>query len=159
MSNTLRGLEYTGLRELNAALKKAGTDDAAIKEVMTEAGELIRGEAWRLVPVRTGNLAASLKVSKSKNQLEVKVGNNKTGSTGARYGYTFHAVALGKSRGGFTFDVPSHTRGGYPVRAYTAKRYIPNKPFLFMAFERKKQAVYETYVKGIGRLLQAAGLQ
>lgn len=154
-SNTLRGLEYEGLRELNAALKKAGTDDAAIKEVMSEAGELIRGEAWRIMPVKTGNLARTLKVSKNKNQLEVKVGNNTT----ARYGYTFHAVALGKSRGGFTFDVPAHTRRGYSVRAYTAKRYIPNRPFLFVAFVRQKQAVYETYVKGVGRLLQAAGLQ
>lgn len=146
------GLEFTGLRELNASLKKMGVTDDAIKTAMNTAGAVVQREAWRIMPVSSGAMARTLKVNKNKNKLVVQVGNNTT----VQYAYTFHAGALGKSKGGFTFDVPAHSRRGHPVRAYTAKRYIPNFPFLFIAFERKSRELYESYVSAITDLIRSA---
>lgn len=150
-----RGVEYTGLRELNKYLRAIGAPDDAIKDAMHNAGAIVVKEAWRIMPVDTGKMARTLKANRAKNELKVKVGNNTT----VPYAYTFHAVALGKSKGGFTFRVPTHnrrgTRGrkGGPVRAHKAARHIPNRPFLFQAFERKRQEVYEAYITAIGDLI------
>lgn len=152
MTTAPSGLEYTGLRELNTYLKRIGVPDDAIKTAMNDAGNVVVREAWRIMPTVTGAMAKTLKANKSKSLLRVQVGNNTT----VRYAYTMHAVALGKSKGGFTFRVPPHTRKGKPVRGYTAQRYIPNRPFLFVAFERKKQALYESYVSAIGALIRGA---
>lgn len=151
-STSLYGLEFTGLRELNASLKKMGVTDDAVKTAMNEAGAITQREAWRLMPVSSGAMARTLKVNKNKNVLKVTVGNNTT----VRYAYTFHATGLGLSRGGFTFRVPAHSRRGRPVRGYVAQRRIPNRPFLYLAWERTKQQVYEAYVEAIGNLIRSA---
>lgn len=151
--SSVKGLEFTGLRELNAALKKLSIPDPAIKTAMNEAGQITQREAWRIMPTRTGNMARSLKVNKAKNELKISVGNNTT----VQYARNFHAVALGVSKGGFTFHVPVSSRGGKSVRAYSAQRRIPNRPFLFTAWERTKRDVYECYVLAIGKLITAAG--
>lgn len=142
------GLEFTGLRELNTALARLGVPDDAVKDAMQNAGELVQREAWRLMPVRTGAMARTLKVNRAKNKLIVSVGNNTT----VPYAYTFHAVALGKSRGGFTFRVGPYSRRGRPVTGYKAARRITNRPFLYTAFERKKADMYRSYVTAIDRL-------
>lgn len=144
------GLEFTGLREVNAYLKKIGQPDDAIKKAMNDAGQVVAQEAWRIMPVHTGNLARTLKVNKAKNLLKVSVGNRTT----AQYGYTFHAQALGKSKGGFTYAVPAHSRSGRSVRAYTRQATIPNRPFLYLAFERKKLEMWEKYVTAIADLIR-----
>ena len=147
------GVEFTGLRELNAALKRLGVDDAEIKTAMNEAGMIVVREAWRLMPVASGKMARTLKANKSKTLLKVSVGNNTT----VPYAYTFHAVALGQSKGGFTYVVNRHTRKGTYVKSYARKAYIPNKPFLFLAFERKQADLLNAYASAIDGLLQKAG--
>lgn len=153
-SSAPAGIEFTGLRELNTYLRKIGVPDDAVKDAMHTAGELVVREAWRIMPVDSGAMAKSLKANRAKNELKIKVGNQTT----VKYAYTFHAVALGKSKGGFTFKVPSHTRRGTGgVRAHKAKRRIPNRPFLYTAFERKRQELYESYVTAMARLIQSGG--
>jgi hypothetical protein len=154
VSASVYGLDYTGLREAGKALAQAGVTDAAIKDAMQNAGAVVAQEALRISPNRTGRMDRTLKVNRSKSNLTITVGNNTT----VPYAYTLHAVALGKSRGGFTFRVRAHTRQGHQVKAYKAQRYIRNDPFMFIAWERKKQAVYEAFVTAFGHLFdQAAG--
>lgn len=149
---TLRQLEFTGLRELNTYLKKIGVPDAAVKQAHADAGALVQREAWRLMPVDSGNMARTLKVSKSKSYVQIQVGNNTT----VRYARNFHAVKLGISKGGFHFVVRAHTRAGRPVRGYTANRRIPNNPFLITAYERKKEDLIRAYVDAVGNLIKQA---
>lgn len=144
------GLEFTGLRELNAALARLGAPDDAIKDAMHEAGQIVVREAWRIGPTRTGRLLGTLKANRAKNTLTVQVGNNTT----VPYAYTFHAVALGKSKGGFTYQVRAHTRRGRPVGGYRTARAITNRPFLFTAFDRKAADLYRAYVTAVGKLCE-----
>jgi hypothetical protein len=151
------GFEFTGLRETNLALKRLGVPDPAIKEAMRDAGMLVAREAWRIAPQDTGKMASTIKVTGGKNKLVVKVGNNTT----VPYAYTFHATALNRSRGGFTVHVPTYQRGrsrkssGTTVAPYKTARRIPNRPFLFVAFERKKRELFEAYVTRIGDLFRS----
>lgn len=144
-----RGLEFTGLRELNASLKKLGVTDDAIKTAMNEAGQIVQREAWRIMPVDSGASARTLKVNKNKNKLVVQVGTNKVAGP-----YVMHATAIGKARSFMTFDVRAHTRRGVSVRSYSVVRAVRNFPYLFIAFERQKQAMYESYVTAIGKLMR-----
>jgi hypothetical protein len=144
------GIEFTGLRELNAAIEKMGAPDGAINQAMTEAGTITTKEANNLMPKKSGKMAGTLKVTKSKNKLVIQVGNNTT----VPYAMNFHAQALNTSRGGYTFHVPAHARGGYPVRAYSAARLIPNNPFMITAFIRTQEAVYTAYVNNITALMR-----
>lgn len=146
-----QGLEFTGLRELNTHLKKVGVPDDAIKTAMNEAGQLVQREAWRIMPVKSGAMARTLKVNKAKNELKVSVG-----SKSVPYAYTFHARAMGKSKGGFTYIVDRHSRRGSYVKSYARQAFIPDRAFLYQAFERKKQALYEAYVTAIADLLKGA---
>lgn len=146
---TPTGIEFTGLRELNTYLKRIGVADDAVKTAMNEAGNLVVREAWRIMPVASGKMAKTLKANKAKNLLKVGVG-----SKTVPYAYTFHAIALGRSRGGFTYVVNRHTRRGRYVKSYARQAYIPNRPFLFIAFERTKRAVFEAYVTAIGDLIR-----
>ena len=148
----LKGLEFTGLRELNASLKKMGVTDDAIKTAMNEAGAIVQAEARSLAPVKSGKMARTVKVNKNKNTLKITVGNNTT----VKYAYTFHALEIGKSKGGFTFRIPAHTRRGHRVNSYVAQRRIRDFPFLWLAFEQKSREVYTAYVEAIGNLIRSA---
>jgi hypothetical protein len=147
-----RGVEYTGLRETAAALKKLGVPDDAVKTAMNEAGMIVAREAWRIGPSDTGKMLSTLKVNKSKSLLKINVGGKS-----APYAYSWHALELGVSKGGFNYKVPAHQRKGHPVRAYRANRALPAKgqrPFLFTAWERKKQEVLAAYVTAMGDLFR-----
>lgn len=159
MAATVSGLEWTGLRESARALSRLGDGlDDAFKDAMTEAGGVVAREAWRIMPVDSGALARTLKVNRSKSELRISVGNNTT----VPYGYTLHARALGASRGGFTFRVGPHTRRGRrggrgQVSGYSAARRIPDRPFMFQAWERKQADLYRVFVDRLGTLFQEAG--
>lgn len=133
-------------------LKRAGVPDDAVKDAMYSAGLPVQREALRLAPVRSGKLASTIKVNRSKSNLTFTAGNNTT----VKYAYTFHAQALGKSKGGFTFRVPFHDRQGARVRSYSRQARIPNRPFLLQAWERNRQKVLEAYVTAVASLLRGA---
>ena len=149
----LAGVEVTGLRETARALKKADVADAEVKDAMNQVGGILVREALRLVPVRTGRLAKTIKTTGGRNALTFQAGNNTT----VKYAYTMHAIAEGRSKGGFTYRVPAHRRKGYTVKGYSRKAYIPNRPFMFQAWDRKRQDVLEAYVSAIAGLFRGAG--
>lgn len=150
-----RGIEFSGLRETNLALKRLGAPDAAIKEAMSDAGMIVLREAWRIGPSDSGKLLSTLKVTGGKNKLQVQVGNNTT----AQYGWTFHANATryNYAKGWMTFWVPAHSRKGKPVAGYKTVRRIRAFPFLYTAFERKSADLYRAYVSAIDGLFREFG--
>ena len=156
----LAGVEVQGLREYARALKKADVADAEVKDAMNQVGGILVREALRLVPVRTGRLAKTIKTTGGRNALTFQAGNNTT----VRYAYTFHAIAAGDSKGGFTYRVTGYQRnnrgrskGKTYVRGHTRKGYIPNRPFMFQAWERRQDDVLEAYVKAVTGLFRAVG--
>lgn len=156
-----KGIEFTGLRETNLALRRLGVTDPAIKQAMTDAGMIVMREAWKIGPSDSGKLLSTLKVTGGKNKLQVQVGNNTT----AQYGWTFHANATryNYAKGRMTFHVPTHTRKGSrrgartQVAAYSTVRRIRSFPFLFIAFERKSADLYRAYVTALDKLFREFG--
>ena len=72
------GLKVKGYRTLIKGMREIGIPDSAIKEAGTQAGNLVLAEARPLVPVRTGRLLSTLKVSKRLYNVQVQAGNNKS---------------------------------------------------------------------------------
>lgn len=70
------GIKVKGYRSAIKALQAIGVPDAEIKAAGSEAGELVAREARTLVPVRTGALRNTIKVSKALKSVSVKAGNN-----------------------------------------------------------------------------------
>ena len=126
------GLETSGVEEVAAALTRIGASQEEVsRDGLTKFGTIVAAEAARLAPKRSGAMASSIKPTYygGAGGLSVKATHPAA--------YTMHAVAMGKSRGGMTFRVPSHSRSGSVVRAYVRQSYIPNRPFLYQALAVK----------------------
>lgn len=70
------GIKVKGLKASIKALQAIGVPDAEIKAAGNEAGQLVANEARSLVPVRSGNLRNTIRVSKALNKVSVSAGNN-----------------------------------------------------------------------------------
>jgi len=75
MSNA-SGIKVKGYKAAIKSLQAIGVPDAEIKAAGTAAGEIVAAEARTLVPVRTGKLRDSIKVSKALNSVSIRAGNN-----------------------------------------------------------------------------------
>lgn len=84
----------SGLRETVRSLEKVGIDAADMKAVFESIGDMVRAEAARLAPRRTGRLADSIKPSKTKNKAAVRAGGARVPYAGAiNYGWKAHGIA------------------------------------------------------------------
>lgn len=72
------GVKVKGYKQAIRALQAIGVPAAEIKAAGSEAGELVANEARGLVPVKTGALRNSIRVSKSLNRVTVSAGNNRS---------------------------------------------------------------------------------
>jgi hypothetical protein len=72
------GVKVKGYKQAIKALQAIGVPVAEIKAAGSEAGELVANEARGLVPVKTGALRNSIRVSKSLNRVTVSAGNNRS---------------------------------------------------------------------------------
>lgn len=75
MSNA-SGIKVKGFRAGIQALQAIGVPDAEIKAAGSQAGEVVAREARTLVPVRTGALRNTIKVTKALRSVSVRAGNN-----------------------------------------------------------------------------------
>jgi len=74
MSNA-SGIKVKGYKAGIKALQAIGVPDSEIKAAGTAAGELVAAEARTLVPVRTGALRETIRVSKALNKVSISAGN------------------------------------------------------------------------------------
>lgn len=122
MSNT-SGIKVKGLRSSIKALQAIGVDAKDIKSAGNEAGEIVAREARNLVPVRTGKLRNTIRVSKALSKVSISAGNN------------------GK--------VPYAN----PIHWGWFKRNIKPQPFFVKALGITRDEVYQNYYRSIDRLI------
>lgn len=118
------GIKVKGLKAANRALQDIGVPASEIKQAGTEAGEIVANEARTLVPVRTGALRDSVRVSKALNKVSVMAGNS----------------------GKIPYANPIHW-GWY-------KRHIKPNPFFVKALGITRSEVYKRYYENIENLIK-----
>lgn len=122
MSNA-SGIKVKGLKSGVKALQSIGVPAAEIKAAGTNAGEIVAAEARGLVPVRTGRLRDSIKVSKALNRVSVSAGSN------ARVPYA------------------------NPIHWGWWKKHIKPQPFFIKALGLTRDEVYRNYYAAVDKLI------
>jgi hypothetical protein len=117
------GIKVKGLNASIRALQAIGVPDSAIKEAGTRSGELVANEARAIVPVRTGSLRNSIRVSKALRKVTISAGNNKR--------------------------VPYAN----PIHWGWFKRNIKPQPFFVKALGYTRDEVYQNYYKELDKLI------
>jgi hypothetical protein len=119
------GLKVKGLNKAIKALQAIGVPEAEIKAAGTRSGELVANEARGLVPVRTGALRNSIRVSRALRKVSVSAGNNKR--------------------------VPYAN----PIHWGWFKRNIKPQPFFVKALGLTRDQVYQNYYREIDKLIES----
>ena len=130
MTNTYQpnGIKTKGLNQAIRALKELGTPDNEIKAAGNDAGQLVANEARLLVPVRTGRLRDSIRVSNQLRKVVISAGNNRTSKSGVPY--------------------------ANPIHWGWFKRNIKPQPFFIKALGYTRQEVYDRYFQNLSRLVE-----
>lgn len=122
MSNA-SGIKVKGYKSAIKSLQAIGVPDTEIKAAGSQAGEVVAREARTLVPVRTGALRNSIRVSKALTKVSVSAGNN------------------GK--------VPYAN----PIHWGWFKRNIKPQPFFIQALGTTRDEVYRNYYRTVDTLI------
>lgn len=122
MSNA-SGIKIKGLKSGVKALQGIGVPAAEIKAAGTNAGEIVAAEARGLVPVRTGRLRDTIRVSKSLNKVSISAGNG----------------------GKVPYANPIHW-GWY-------KKHLRPQPFFIKALGLTRDEVYRNYYAAVDKLI------
>jgi hypothetical protein len=122
MSNA-SGIKVKGYKASIKALQAIGVPDAEIKAAGSAAGDLVANEARILVPVRTGALRNTIKVTKALRNVSIRAGNN------GRVPYA------------------------NPIHWGWFKRNIKPQPFFIQALGATRDEVYQNYYRTLDRLI------
>lgn len=117
------GIKVKGYKSAIKALQEIGVPANEIKLAGAEAGEIVANEARALVPVRSGALRNTIRVSKALNRVSVSAGNN------------------GK--------VPYAN----PIHWGWFKRNILPQPFFTKALGITRDQVYQNYYRTLDKLI------
>ncbi len=117
------GIKVKGYKSAIKALQEIGVPAAEIKQAGAEAGELVANEARTLVPVRSGALRNTIRVSKALNKVSVSAGNN------GRVPYA------------------------NPIHWGWFKRNILPQPFFVKALGLTRNQVYQNYYQSLDKLI------
>lgn len=117
------GVKIKGMRSAIKALQTVGVPADQIKAAGTSSGEIVAQEARGLVPVRTGRLRDTIRVSKALNRVSVSAGNN------GRVPYA------------------------NPIHWGWFKRNIKPQPFFTKALGITRDQVYQNYYREMDKLI------
>lgn len=117
------GIKVKGYKQAIKALQAIGVPAAEIKAAGSEAGELVANQARALVPVRSGALRNSIRVSKALNRVSVSAGNNRS--------------------------IPYAN----PIHWGWFRRNIKPQPFFVKALGITRDEVYRNYYRSLDRLI------
>jgi len=127
---TAAGVKVKGFREVRQVLKAVGVPKEAIKNAGKQSAALVANEARSLVPVRTGKLRDSIRLSAyASGRISILAGNNR------------------KSKSGIPYANPIHW-GWF-------KRNIKPQPFFVKALGYTRQEVFDNYFKQMEKLIEA----
>lgn len=124
MSDT-SGIKVKGLKQLNSALRQIGIPAKEMNAAAKRSGDVVLRQAQTLVPVRTGKLRASIKLSSTTKGIIIKAGNE------------------GK--------VPYAN----PIHWGWFRRNIKPQPFFIKALGYTRQEVYDNYYREVSQLIQS----
>ena len=141
----MAAITVTGVRELQTALKRLGEAEASaqLKGALHDAADLVAVRARGKVPSRSGRAAGSIKSGASGTSSYVKGG----GGSVPYYGWLDFGTrnpVYGNSRN---------------VGPWSGSGHGPDKGrFIYPALDENKTKVLELISKGIGKLVEDAGL-
>lgn len=122
----LTGMRITGLKETLRALERTGTQSEDLKAVMREIAQMIVSAARLRVPVKSGQLATSIRPGSAKTKAMVYAGNGRRGKNGVPYAGIIHY--------------------GWPARSISAR------PFLDDAREMRIEQATAKLIEELGHL-------
>lgn len=117
------GIKVKGLRELTRAMKELGIPQKEMNQAAKQSGELIVREAQALVPVRSGKLRNTIRLSATARGMSIKAGNNTT------------------------------VQYANPIHWGWFKRHIPPQPFFAKALGYTRQEIYDAYFEKFEQLI------
>ncbi len=127
MSNDT-GIKVVGLREINRALKNVGVPNQAVKDAGLRSAQAVMNEARSLVPVRTGKLRDSIRLSATaRGKITIMAGNNRTSKSGVPY--------------------------ANPIHWGWFKRKIAPQPFFAKALGYTREEIYQNYFVQLEQLI------
>jgi hypothetical protein len=129
MSNA-SGIKVKGYKASIKSLQAIGVPNAEIKAAGSAAGELVAAEARSLVPVRSGALRQSIRVSKALGKVEIKAGNENR----------------------IPYANPIHWGWIYDKDNFVRKNIKPS-PFFSASLKKKREEVYKKYYAEMDRLI------
>jgi HK97 gp10 family phage protein len=124
-------IKVTGLNQAVRALRAIGVPSAVIGKASQEAGDIVAAKAKSLVPVKTGDLRATIRSKKQARKVVVSAGNN----TKVPYANPIHW--------GWNYD-----------RVNLQQKNIRPRPFFTNALRTTRKQVYETFFGSMEKLLQ-----
>ena len=134
VGNTGGSVQVEGLREAIKRLESLGAQKGELVSINLQAAETLIAAASPLVPRRTGNLASTLRASKTKGYAQVAMGN-------ARVPYAN----------------PIHWGWFYDKEWFIQKNIKPNR-FLYRALDRVKDKIMADYEQDLQKLFNKYGL-
>jgi hypothetical protein len=133
------GIKVIGLDDTIKALQAIGTPTRAISQAGVESARLVAREANTLVPRRSGLLASTIKIARTKHGSAVKAGGPKV-----VYANPIH---WGWAR---DWKSPQALR----TKSKVIKRGIEPQPFLSDALGYNRQQVIDIYRKNLNQLIE-----
>lgn len=123
------GLKVKNLKEVTKALRAIGVPNDAVKAAGKESAQSVVNEAKSLVPVRSGKLRDSIRLSATaRGKVTIQAGNNRTSRSGVPY--------------------------ANPIHWGWFKRNIKPQPFFSKALGLKRNEVYENYFNQMSKLIE-----
>lgn len=136
MAGSVR-VDVKGVPAIARALQKVASDEV-VHAAMRESGEMLVAEAGSLAPSDSGALISSIRATENKSLLAITVGND----SDLRYGFNFHAVELGRSKGYLTASVPAgKSKWGTARQSYSRVFPVVDNPFMITAVKNKGEQV------------------
>ncbi len=129
MSNA-SGIKVKGYKASIKSLQAIGVPTTEIKAAGSAAGELVAAEARSLVPVRSGALRQSIRVSKALGKVEIKAGNENR----------------------IPYANPIHWGWIYDKDNFVRKNIKPS-PFFSSSLKKKREEVYKKYYAEMDKLI------
>lgn len=124
------GIKVKNLKQVTQALKAIGVPNDAVKAAGKESAQAVVNEAQRLVPVRSGKLRDSIRISATaRSKITISAGNNRTSKSGIPY--------------------------ANPIHWGWFKRNIKPQPFFVKALGLTRDEVFENYFKQLEKLIDA----
>lgn len=127
-------IKVEGLRETIKSLQSLGAEKAEFVEINLAVAETLMNKARPMVPVRTGNLANSMRASKTANYAQVAIGKAKVPYAGAIHW-------------GWFFD-----------RKNNKPKNIKPNPFMARALGQNYDAIMQQYNDNMQKLLNKFGV-